>query len=292
MREQHRCSARHTDVRGLRGATDRDSGLHPSPGVEPVLHGGEPVPVPVPHVPPAVLVRDRRTGAAEPEPQPCRSPVVRQGRQVGDGDAQGLEMVGRHADHGAGHPVLAEPRRGQQGVLACVHPGRVPRQRDRHQGQPVQPAPDHVRPQSRVRVVLLHLQRVEPDHPAPATHLGPGVGDRGGRQLRRDPRGRQGRLRLPGQAVPKRDHIRHQPAVGGGVRAVASAFHRHVGQGHDGSEPGVRRADQANAQGVRRSPVHAGHDRVQRAQGCDLGPRCQGGFRVHPSGPGTAGLRR
>ena len=76
-------------------------------------------------------------------------------------------------------------------VLAGVHPGRVPRQRDRHQGQPVQPAPDHVQPQSRVRVVLLHLQRVEPDHPAPATHLGPGVGDRGGRRLRRDPRGRQ-----------------------------------------------------------------------------------------------------
>ena len=63
----------------------------------------------------------------------------------------------------------------QQGQLGRLLARRVSRQRHQHHDQPDQPAADHLQPHPGVRLVLLHLQRAEPDHPAPPARLGQGA---------------------------------------------------------------------------------------------------------------------
>ncbi len=176
-------------------------------------------------------------------------------------------MVGRDPDHRSRHPVLAEPGHRQQGVLAGVRAGGVPGQRAAYNHQPREPAADHLHPEPGLRVVLLHLQRAEPDHAAAPARLGQDLGDRAGGELRHHQRRRQRRVRLPGRPVEERRHVRHQSALAGRVRAVEAQVDGHRGQRADGPERGLRRTRQTEPQGVRRGPLHPGNRRGRTASG-------------------------
>ena len=121
-----------------------------------------------------------------------------------------------------------------------------------------------------IRLVLLHLQRAEPDQPTPPARLGQGVGDRSGRQLRRDLGGRAGGLQVPRRAVEEHLDLRQQPALAGGFRAVEAEVDGHRGQRLDGSEPPLRRPHQADPHAVQRSPLYDRRRGVQRAQVRDV----------------------
>ena len=196
--------------------------------------------------------------------------------------SEGVEVVGRGSDHRSGHPVLAKPGHRQQGDLAGVRPRGVSGQRPELNHQPSESAPDHVHPQPRVRILFLHVQRAQSDHPAAPAPLGQGIGNGCGGNLRRDAGRRTGRLQVPRLAVTGGRHLRHQPALERGLRPLEAHVHRHRRQRADGPESPIRGARQTDAEGLPRTGLPPGERRVEPAQGGYLRGQHGGGFRLPP----------
>ena len=178
---------------------------------------GQPEPVPVPHVPAALRVRFERPGPVEQRLSLAYPPVY-----SSDGKSVTVTLKGWKWSDGT--PITARDVQFWQNLVtankdnwAGYSPGEYPDNVDQHDDQPEQPLQITFNLTPGLRLVLLHLQRAEPDHPAP-----PAVWDRESAtgavgNYDKTPAGAQAVYKFLDYAVEDDLDLRHQPALAGGL---------------------------------------------------------------------------
>src|ERR1700722_1998706 len=165
-----------------------------------------------------------------------------------------MEVVRRHADHRARLHVRLQPAQGQLQRLDLLQPRAVPGRRDQrddaeHEHRRHPPGPVL---QSR----LLRRRRAVLRAADAAACLGQDLADRHGWQPRRDHRRGQGGVELPAEAGLRHGHLRHQPALAGGGRAVEGVAVPERRLLRLGAEPQLLRSRQASRVQGHLRPVH------------------------------------